>query len=84
MIKMTVDMAAELARDLGSAEGLERVEREMGELCERLGSAPTVIGREELERVSRSLAALSGAICAIDRAVRGRILRLSGERADVG
>ena len=69
---------------LGSSEGLKRIEREMGDLCERLGSASAGLARGEIERIGRSLAALSAAICAIDHAVRDRIRQLGGEQMNAG
>jgi hypothetical protein len=84
MIMEAAEMALELIGGLGSVEGLKRTEREMAALCERLGSVPRSFGCGEIERLQRSLAALSEAICTLDRAVRERMHELSGEQANVG
>jgi hypothetical protein len=71
-----------LAKCLGTAEGLTRVEREVNELCAEIGARPP--SRAELIELAASLSVLAGRIYEFDRIVRGRIRSLGGETYHVG
>lgn len=79
MGKRPAETIAELAGCLGTAEGLKRVTREIGELCERLSAKPLEFNREDLLDISRAISALSAGMFVMDRVVRARIRQLSGE-----
>jgi hypothetical protein len=72
---------AELAGCLGTAEGLKRVTREIGELCERLSARPLECDREELVEINQAISALSAGMFEMDRVVRARIRQLIGDKS---
>jgi len=79
MTRRIPETVAELAGSLGTAEGLRRITREIGQLCESLSARPLEFSREELVEIDRAITALSAGMFEMDRAVRTRIRQLRGE-----
>jgi hypothetical protein len=71
-----------LAKCLGTADGLKRVESEVNDLCEQIGARPP--SRAELIELAASLAVLADRIYQFDNIVRCRIRALGGETHHVG
>ncbi len=68
-----------LAAKLGNARGLERVVREIGELCNSIMGGRARLSCADLTEVQKSLEMLGRMISTIDGAVRRRIAALAAD-----
>lgn len=71
------ELIASLLADFGTASGLERVAREIGNLSERLAGGCERLSARDLSECVKSLEKLGGTISALDHVVRDRIAALT-------